>query len=270
MAQDNRAGSFQTNLIDGGFEPGAAGAITSAAFHCSTPQLHRGPVKYSYVSPDLRLVDPLRRQFQFPNFDFTSPDTEEEEKEPEEDEVDRPPEIPTEPRSPRAEEEHAQPQGGWGDGQYRAGQYISIDRRTISCRARKRGVAMLTQDEFVGGSITVKGDVRGLVQSFPEGTDFDRVWRIVPLVQPVTVVTGVQMTAAGLRVKRATLLAWKQKDIQSALIPFEKHSNLVDASMDATGLNFKSEDVFYLGPPPVESDPPYFNIPIADCSPGIP
>lgn len=266
MAFDGRSGVYEDAMqrLSKG-DPTAASAATSAMLHCTTPHQHRGRVSFDYTSPGLRLVDPEHRKYQFPNFDFMSPDTEEEEKEPEEDETDREPDQPPEPRSPRPDEEHAQPLGGWGDGQYRAGRCISIERQTISCRARKTGVAMLMQDEFVGGSINVKGDARGLIQVFPEGTDVDRVWRIVPLVEPVTVVTGVQLTEAGLRCTRSTLLAWKQRDAQSTLIQFNKHSNLVQASMDDSGLHFTSEDVYYIGAPPRESDPPTYDIPIADC-----
>ena len=266
---DLRGGVFQQALIDGGMNPMAVSAATSAAFHCATPRRWRGPTTLDYTSPQLRLVTPELRKFQFTNFDFQSSEGERRgprggEGGPEETAPD--PTAIDEPRNPRPDTDAEQPEDGGGDGQYSAGRYIEIRGDTISVLASRVGVAILDSDRIVGGSIKVRSEW-DLARFTEEGDFIDREWvlRVKP-TEPVTVVTGLRVEDRELIVQTAKLDAWVS-GTEEYPIPFERLEVVTEGELESGALNFKGSVMYYLGGPP---EPPgvMFSIPVADCTSG--
>lgn len=267
---DRRAGVFEQALVQGGVNPLAANAATSAILNCATPRRWRGPTTLDYTSPNLRLVTPELRKYQFPNFDFRSAEGERrgpKRSTPEEEIVDEP--LPgEEPRNPRPDEPHQSPEDGYGDGQYTAGRYIEIKGGTISVLASRSGVAILDTDRIVGGSIKVKSDW-DKARFSQEGDFIDREWVLrVEKTEPLTVVTGLTLEDRRLRISTARIDAWvRSKDPSGDAIQFERVDVVNDGEISGGSLNFEGTQVYYLGAPP---EPPalVFSIPVADCTAG--
>jgi hypothetical protein len=267
---DRRAGVFEQALVQGGVNPLAANAATSAILNCATPRRWRGPTTLDYTSPNLRLVTPELRKYQFPNFDFRSSEGErrgpkrdvpEEEVYPEE-------EPWEEPQNPRPSEPHQQPVDGSGDGQYTAGRYIEIRNGRISVLASRSGVAILDTDRIVGGSIKVKSKW-DLARFTEEGDFLDREWvlRVKP-TEKLEVVTGVTREDKQLKITTARIDAWVESRSDQA-IPFQRVEVTNGGAVGRSGgsLTFSGDAVYYLGAPP-EEVAAVFSIPVADCTAG--
>lgn len=267
---DRRAGVFEQALVQGGVNPLAANAATSAILNCATPRRWRGPTTLDYTSPNLRLVTPELRKYQFPNFDFKS--SEGERRGPKsstpEEEVFPEPEPWEEPQNPRPSEPHQQPDSGFGDGQYVAGRYIDIRNGLISVLASRSGVAILDTDRIVGGSIKVKSEW-DLARFTEEGDFIDRQWVLrVKKTEPIEVVTGVTLGARELQVTTAKIDAWVNSRSDSS-IPLEQVEVVNGGSLARSGgaLNFSGDTIYYLGAAPAP-EPVVFSIPVADCTAG--
>jgi hypothetical protein len=268
---DRRAGVFEQALVQGGVNPLAANAATAAILHCATPRRWRGPTTLDYTSPNLRLVSPELRKYQFPNFDFRS--SEGERRGPKsntpEEEIFPEPEPWEEPQNPRPSEPHQQPLSGYGDGQYVAGRYIEIRNGMISVLASRSGVAILDTDRIVGGSIRVKSEW-DFARFTEEGDFIDREWvlRVKP-TEKVTVVTGISLDEDKLKIETAELEAWVERRSEEFL-PLERVEvvNKGEIGRAASGaLNFGGDIIYYLGSAPVAAAV-VFSIPVADCSAG--
>lgn len=269
---DLRGGVFQQALIDGGVNPMAVTAATSAAFHCATPRRWRGPVSYDYTSPQLRLVTPELRKYMFPNFDFH---TTQGERRGRIDPQNQPPEtVPEpvpyeEPYSPRPDSQPQQPVLGLGDGQYYAGPFIDIRDRRISLNASRYGIAMLMGDEIKGGNLKLKSEWE--YGKFRFNDDFvDREWTLtVTKTKPVEVITGITVNEAGqcLTLTKRTVNVWTEgEETEDNTLVFEKMEAVNNGKLEAGQLTFEGSTFYYLGSSPVPPGP-LFNIPVADCTP---
>jgi hypothetical protein len=265
---DRRAGVFEQALVQGGVNPLAANAATAAILHCSTPRRWRGPTTLDYTSPNLRLVSPELRKYQFPNFDFRT--SEGERRGPKnntpEEEVYPEPEPWEEPQNPRPSEPHQQPVSGFGDGQYVAGRYIDIRNGMISVLASRSGVAILDTDRIVGGSIRVKSDW-DLARFTQEGDFIDREWvlRVKP-TEKIEVVTGVTLEDRELKITTAKIETWVESRSDKT-IPLERVEVVNGGELQGGALNFSGDVLYYLGAPPAIT-PVVFSIPVADCTAG--
>jgi hypothetical protein len=272
---DLRGGVFQQALVDGGVNPAAVSAATSAAFHCATPRRWRGPTTLDYTSPALRLVTPSLRKYQFPNFDFQTSEGERRGRidpsgsGPEEEEIPVP--LP-EPYTARPDLEQSQPEGDSGDGQYFAGRYSKIKHNTISVLASRTGVAILDSDRIVGGSITVaaKPPADKYISVDKAGDFIDREWNLTFRKTPrsIKVVTGLEVDAARrcLVVKKVSIDAWlsESQSNTDAEIPFERVTPVTNGRVGG-GLDFLGPAVYYLGAAPEGEGTVLFTIPLADC-----
>jgi hypothetical protein len=268
---DNRGGVFRQALEDGGVSSVAAGAATAAIAHCSTPRRWRGPMSLDYTHPNIRLVTPELRKFQFPNFDFHT--TQGERRGPKrggpEEETDPPPTPYQEPYNPRPDFEPAQPGDGRGDGQYAAGRYIDIRQGVISVLASRTGVAILDSDRIVGGSITVTAGegAEKVMRVTKEGDFIDREFVIrMKEPTPMTVITDVYFEDKTLVFKQASILAWEDsRSAPDRVFQLNRHNGVTEGKLEGDALQFDGEVIYYLGEPP-EPTPALFNIPVADCT----
>jgi hypothetical protein len=265
---DRRAGVFEQALVQGGVNPLAANAATAAILNCATPRRWRGATTLDYTSPNLRLVSPELRKYQFPNFDFRS--SEGERRGPKsntpEEEVYPEPEPWREPQNPRPREPHQQPVSGAGDGQYVSGRYIDIRNGVISVLASRSGVAILDTDRIVGGSIRVKSDW-DLARFTEEGDFIDREWvlRVKP-TEKLEVVTGISLEERELKVTTARIDAWVDSRSEQ-LIQYERTEVVNSGQVDGGALTFGGAVLYYLGAAPASIDS-VFSIPVADCTAG--
>jgi hypothetical protein len=265
---DRRAGVFEQALVQGGVNPLAANAAMAAILHCSTPRQWRGPTTLDYTSPNLRLVTPELRKYQFPNFDFRSGEGERRGPRsgaPEEEVLPEP--LPwEEPYNPRPNESHESPTDGSGDGQYSAGRYIDIRNGEISVLASRSGVAILDTDRIVGGSIKVKSDW-DKARFTEEGDFIDREWvmRVTP-PEKIDVITGLTMEDRQMVVKTARIEAWVVSSSEYA-IRYERAGVVTDGALAGASLDFSGSYLYYLGGPPGPTEV-LFSIPIADCTSG--
>jgi hypothetical protein len=268
---DLRGGVFQQALIDGGVNPMAVSAATSAAFHCSTPRRWRGPVSYDYTSPQLRLVTPELRKYAFPNFDFhtTQGERRSARSSSPEEEIVPEPEPWNEPYSPRPASEPEQPIDGTGDGQYVAGRYIDIRNGVVSVNAARYGIAMLDSDRIVGGNFTIKSDSK-LLRVTKGGDYIDREWTLnLNGTQSISVITGIEIDEAGhcLKLTKQNITAWVDgAPEEDYSLVFERIEPVTSGQLDAGELTFEGPVVYYLGNTPTPPGP-VFNIPVADCTP---